>query len=278
MSRFCILGEGGQLGEAFAQLLRNRGDDFVLLGENQVDLAKPEAIELSLNRDDTLINCAAYTQVDTAETNEELANRINGEAVGRLAELAAQNGARFVHYSTDYVFNGRASSPYPVDHPHDPVNAYGRSKALGEKLALKNHPDCLLIRTSWVYAPWGNNFVKTMARLMREKDSLRVVDDQRGRPTHALGLAERTLGLLDRNETGIFHITDEGECSWFEFARAIAEAIGAKCDIAPCTTEEFPRPAPRPAYSVLSLDKAEAVLGPGRHFRDWLGDMAKQGL
>ncbi len=276
MTRFIVLGKEGQLGRAFGELLHAEGHDFHLLGQETVDLSRPETVHLDLDSSTHLINCAAYTNVDGAEADEATAARVNGHAVGRLAELCREAGSTFIHFSTDYVFDGTARAPYPVDHPRTPLGAYGRTKALGEELLERSQVDSLLVRTSWVYAPWGHNFVRTMARLMKEKESLKVVDDQRGRPTHVATLAARTLALFRGGHRGTFHVTDDGECTWYGLASCIREALGASCELTPCTTEEFPRPAPRPAYSVLDTSSADALLGPAVHFRDRLAEMAER--
>jgi dTDP-4-dehydrorhamnose reductase len=181
-----------------------------------------------------------------------------------------------VHISTDYVFDGNADTPYAVEHPRDPVNAYGRSKAVGE-VALEQGPaPFLCVRTSWLYAPWGHNFVRTMLRLTAERDTLKVVDDQRGRPTSATHLAATTRQLLAADARGTFHVTDGGECTWHGLAKEIARQAsspGETCDVQPCTTADFPRPAPRPAYSVLDLSKAEAIVGPMRVWKQSLKDV-----
>lgn len=270
MGKYLILGAGGQLGRAFVQQLEDENMVVQGLGRNETDLARPDELRLDMRGVDVVVNCAAYTNVDGAEEDEELATRINADAVGQLARICKEAGATLVHFSTDYVFDGQATKPYAVDHPKSPVNAYGRTKHRGEEQLEDSEVDHLLIRTSWVYAPWGKNFVKTMARMMKERDTLNVVDDQRGRPTHVTGLAERTLQLLRQKARGTFHITDGGECTWFGFAQAIAEAIDAKCTINPCTSAEFPRPAPRPAYSVLDTSRADELLGPALHYRQWL--------
>jgi dTDP-4-dehydrorhamnose reductase len=188
--------------------------------------------------------------------------------VGVLARRCAELRATLVHYSTDYVFDGRATQPYPIDHPRSPGNAYGRSKAIGEELLERAGCPYLLIRTSWLYAPWGKNFVLTIRELAAARPTLRVVSDQLGRPTSAEYLAERSLLLLRGGHRGVFHVTDGGQCSWFELARAIASLTGARCQVDPCTTEEFPRPARRPAYSVLDLSRVEALLGPSRPWQE----------
>lgn len=276
MKPFLVLGANGQLGRAFVETLSGAGQTVTGFGRSQADLSRPESLRLPLQDAAAVINCAAYTNVDQAEQEEELATRVNGEAVGRLAELCRDAGVPLLHFSTDYVFDGRSTEPYRVDQSRNPINAYGRSKAHGEELLEASGVDYLLVRTSWVYAPWGQNFLRTMARLMNERPSLKVVDDQRGRPTHVKGLATRSLALLDRGTRGTFHITDGGQCSWFGFARAIADALSTECALEPCTTADFPRPAPRPAYSVLDTSRADDVLGPPTDYRDWVRETVTQ--
>jgi dTDP-4-dehydrorhamnose reductase len=167
-----------------------------------------------------------------------------------------------VHFSTDYVFSGDATEPYAVDESRKPLNAYGRSKALGEELLEDSGAAYLLIRTSWLYAPWGKNFVRTMVDLGRSRPQVRVVDDQRGRPTSAEHLCSATLQLLASEARGVFHVTDGGEASWYEFARAIFALARCSAKLEPCSSQEFPRPAPRPSYSVLDLSETEKRLGP----------------
>lgn len=256
--------------------LERRQISPIPLTMNDVDLSKPSSIDLPLASASAVINCAAYTNVDGAEADEETALAVNGTAVESIAKACKSAAIPLIHFSTDYVFDGHARAPIPVDAPRAPLSAYGRTKARGEEMLEKSGADHLLIRTSWVYAPWGNNFVKTIAKLLSEKDELRVVDDQRGRPTHVFGLAARSLDLLERGQRGVFHITDAGECTWFGFASAIAEQLKSPCRVLPCTTAEFPRPAPRPAYGVLDTTKADELLGPARHFRDYLAqDLAR---
>jgi dTDP-4-dehydrorhamnose reductase len=180
-----------------------------------------------------------------------------------------------LHFSTDYVFDGAASTPYSVTAALHPNTAYGRSKAKGEALLVASGCEYLLVRTSWLYAPWGKNFVDTIARFARERPSMRVVNDQRGRPTSAEYLAARSLALLEHAARGTFHVTDGGECTWYEFAKAIAAGSGGTAHMEPCTTAEFPRPAPRPAYSVLDLSVTEALLGPSRAWQDNLADVLR---
>lgn len=276
MKPYLVLGANGQLGRALVETLSGTGQAVTGLGRSQADLSHPDSLRLPLADATAVINCAAYTNVDQAEQEEELATRINGDAVGRLAELCHDAKVPLLHFSTDYVFDGRSTEPYRVDQVRSPINAYGRSKARGEQLLEGSGADYLLVRTSWVYAPWGQNFLRTMARLMNEHPLLKVVDDQRGRPTHVKGLAARSLALLDRGARGTFHITDGGQCSWFGFARAIADALSTECAIEPCTTADFPRPAPRPAYSVLDTSAADEALGPPTHYRDWVSKTVAQ--
>lgn len=273
MAHLIILGASGQLGQAFSKLLAESGRSFQAFDERQIDFTDPRSLEFSLAGAQAVINCAAYTNVDGAETDEETATIINGDAVGIIANRCHAAGIPLVHFSTDYVFDGHATTPYRLDHPYSPVNAYGRSKARGEELLHSSGAPHLLIRTSWVYAPWGNNFVLTMARLMKAKPELRVVDDQTGRPTHVDCLAGRTLALLDGGHRGTFHITDGGICTWFGFASVIARVLGTECRLVPCTTDEFPRPATRPKYSVLDTSRADELLGAPVSFEERLRQM-----
>ncbi len=261
------------LGRCWQELLTARGLDHTATTIDDFDLTDPDAITRFVRPGvQWVVNCAAYTLVDAAEEHEALANEVNGRAVGRLAERCKEVGASLLHYSTDYVFDGLASDPYPVDHVRSPVNAYGRSKALGEELLEKSGVEHLLVRSSWLYAPWGKNFVLTIGDLARAREELRVVDDQRGRPTDSRKLAEVSLGLAERDQRGTFHVTDGGECSWFGLAKHVAALTNPRCRVEPCTSEEFPRPAPRPAYSVLDLSKTEAVMGPMAPWRDRVTD------
>lgn len=264
-----LISPDGMLGRATERLLKERGAAYAGVSWPELDLTKPRTVAPWM-RDGvrTVINCAAYTDVDGAETNEALANAINGDGVALLAGHCARLGATLVHFSTDYVFDGNATLPYAVDHPISPVNAYGRSKALGEKAIRDSGCDHLLVRTSWLYAPWGKNFVLTMVALGRDKDSIRVVRDQVGRPTSAEYLAERSLALCDRGARGTFHVTDGGSCSWHELAAQVIASSGSSCRVDPCTSEEFVRPAKRPPYSILDLSKTEALLGPSRDWRE----------
>lgn len=267
-----VCGAGGMLGRAWLELLAARGIEGRPGDLPDLDLASARSIADHVGPGlRAVINCAAYTDVDGAETNEALATEINGHGVARLVARCDAVGVPLVHYSTDYVFDGRASAPYRTDQACDPLNAYGRSKRVGEEAVLASRGPHLVIRTSWLYAPWGKNFVLTIAKLAGERPELRVVNDQRGRPTSAEHLAHLSLALLERGVQGVFHGTDGGECTWFDFATAIAAAVAPSCRVVPCTSAEFPRPAPRPAYSVLDLSRTEALLGP---MPDWRENLA----
>jgi dTDP-4-dehydrorhamnose reductase len=274
-----VIGASGMLARAFAELLTKEGVSFSAIDLPEIDLTDEASVERCVTPQwRTVLNCAAFTDVDGSETREALANAINGSGVTALARRCAATGATLVHYSTDYVFDGVASEPYRVDQARAPLNAYGRSKALGEQGIEQAGGRYLLIRTSWLYAPWGKNFVLTMRRLMQTQDLLKVVRDQVGRPTSAQYLAERSIALLRAAATGTFHVTDGGQCSWHEFAVRIGELIGAKTKVEPCTSAEFARdraalpvPARRPAYSVLDITKTDALLGPSR---DWQSNLA----
>lgn len=270
-----LVGAGGMLGRAFVERASRRGIGVVALERPDVDLSRPETLAaIPWAAGDVVVNCAAFTDVDGAETSEAEAHVVNAESPGRLAASCREHGKRIVHFSTDYVFDGRGTTPYAVDHPRAPISAYGRTKAAGEAAIEESGADWLVVRTSWLYAPWGKNFVRTMAALGKSKDSLRVVDDQRGRPTSAEDLADTTLDLLAAGASGMLHACDGGECTWFELARAVIGEVAPSCRVDPCTTEEFPRPAPRPAYSVLDLSSTEAILGrPARPWPEAVADV-----
>jgi len=264
-----VIGSGGMLGSATVALLEREQLELRAIDVPDIDLADRASVARAVGVGvRTVINCAAFTDVDGAETREREATAVNGEGVAVLARRCAELQAMLVHYSTDYVFDGRATEPYSVDHPRSPVNAYGRSKAVGEKALERAGCPYLLIRTSGLYAPWGKNFVLTIRELMATRPTLKVVSDQLGRPTSAEYLAERSLALLRGGHAGVFHVTDGGQCSWFELARAIAKLTSSRCQIDPCTAEEFGRPAPRPAYSVLDLRRTEELLGPSRSWQE----------
>ena len=268
-----LVSPDGMLGRAFEQELVRRGDPFTTRRLPDFDLTRPETLTLPAATRRVIL-CAAYTDVDGAEADELRATAVNGRGVGHLAEACRAAGALLVHFGTDYVFAGDARAPYAVDAPIGPRTAYGRNKAAGERALLASGAEHLYLRTSWLYAPWGKNFVRTIAALGRSKPELKVVDDQRGRPTSAEELVRTTFALLQQDARGFFHATDGGECSWFGFAQAIVAGTGGSARVVPCTSAEFPRPAPRPAYSVLDLARTEALLGrPMRPWREALADV-----
>jgi dTDP-4-dehydrorhamnose reductase len=257
-----LIAPDGMVGRAFAELLEARGASARTVAWPAFDLTDSRAIERAVIPGTAIVvNCGAWTDVDGAESHEAEALAINGTAVGCLADRCRDVGAVLVHFSTDYVFGGDASRPYGIDHPRAPLNAYGRTKARGEEAIEAAGGEYLLIRTSWVYAPWGKNFVRTIARLGRERAALRVVDDQRGRPTSAEHLAATALALVEGGLRGVFHVTDGGETSWYGVARAAVEGLGLSCRVEPCSSAEYPSPARRPAYSVLDVSATESALG-----------------
>jgi len=273
MPEFLVTGASGMLGRSWTRLLEMRGIDYLGASRAELDITEDDAIERWVAPGTKwVINCAAWADVDGAESHLEDADAVNGLAVGRIADRALKVGARLVHYSTDYVFDGKQSSPYRVDHARAPINAYGRSKAMGEELLERSGLDYLLVRSSWLYAPWGKNFVLSMRGLVKTRSQLRVVDDQRGRPASCDHIAEATLGLIEKHCVGTYHVCDGGECTWFDLASLVRDIVNPDCAIEACTSEEFPRPAPRPAYSVLDLTETEQVLGP---ISDWNGRVTR---
>ncbi len=262
-----LIGPGGMLGTEWARSLL---PGAVLLSRPDFDLTNPAHLSRVPDSARVVVNCAAYTDVDGAEHHEDEALELNGRAVARLAAHCKEIGALLVHYSTDYVFDGHGEAPYPVEHPRAPRSAYGRTKLAGEEALEASGCEFLCVRTSWLYAPHSKNFVKTIATLAAEKPRLKVVDDQRGRPTCAEQLVRTTHALIDAKARGFFHGCDSGECTWFEFAQAIAARVNPDCAVDPCSTEDFPRDAERPAYSVLDLTKTESITGRLPHWRDSL--------
>lgn len=251
-----VTGANGQLGRELKVLSAAYPSfDFVFLSKE--DLPIQDAVRtlqfFETVRPVACINCAAYTAVDKAETEKELAFAINGAAAGSLAAACNAVGARFLHVSTDYVFDGHSATPLKEGDPTGPINVYGASKLQGEQLALRAHADTVIIRTSWVYSEFGNNFVKTMIRLMRERPSLNVIDDQIGSPTYAADLAAVLLAIATGSVfvPGIYHYSNEGQISWYDFALAIKELTGSACLVHPIPTSQYPTPAKRPHYSLL---------------------------
>lgn len=241
--------------------------EFIFLDRIGMDLSQPATFEKIINDilPDIIINTAAYTAVDKAETEKELSHTVNAIAVGALARISKQKGIRFITYSTDYVFSGVSSTPFLPDTLLQPINSYGSSKAEGEKIAQAQNEASIIIRTSWVFSSHGNNFVKTMIRLMKEREQLKIVGDQHGRPTYARDLALATIKMVEainagKNIQGIYHYANKGETTWYDFAAKIKMFAGLSCNLVSITTAEFPTPAVRPAYSVLDTQKIENEL------------------
>ena len=266
--KIVVTGANGQLGWELTQLSASYPMyEFIFADRSMFDLSKLELFESLIQKwaPQAIINTAAYTAVDKAETEQALANLINTTAVAELARIAGANDILFITFSTDYVFNGNATSPYLTDTIIDPVNFYGTTKAQGELLALAVNRNTIIIRTSWVFSSHGNNFVKTMMRLMKERISLNVVSDQIGRPTYAKDLAIATIKIIGeasdgKKIKGVYHFANKGVTSWFEFAQQIKKNAGLSCDLLPINTAQFPTPAKRPAYSVLDTQKIETAI------------------
>jgi dTDP-4-dehydrorhamnose reductase len=260
--KWLITGAGGMLGTDLYNELTTRGEQVAPLTRGDLDVTDANAVRKAVRRlaPDVIVNCAAYTKVDLAESEESAANAINGTAVEHLADAANEAGALLVQVSTDFVFDGSKREPYEPGDTTNPLSAYGRSKLLGE-LAAARATKHLILRTSWLFGVEGPNFVEAIRNQIRKgTNPLRVVSDQRGRPTYTPHLA-RAIARLAPVATGIVHYADSGECSWFDFARAIAEYSGANVEVIPVSTAEFPRPATRPAYSVLSTRRYEELTG-----------------
>ncbi|MBO9499955.1 MAG: dTDP-4-dehydrorhamnose reductase [Novosphingobium sp.] len=267
-----VTGANGQVGRAL-QAVAPAGAVITPTDVGDLDITDAAAVDafVGVLGPQLIVNAAAYTAVDKAESDEALAQRINADAVANLAAAARAHGAKLAHISTDFVFDGTSGSPYAVDAVPNPLSVYGGTKLAGEVAA---GPESLIVRTSWVYAAAGGNFVHTMLRLMRERDELRVVADQIGTPTYATGIAEAIFGLASQGLSGIFHFTDSGAASWYDFAVAIQEealAIGLldrEARIVPIATSDYPTPARRPSYSVLDKTATIAALGgPAPHWR-----------
>ncbi|MFF4488040.1 dTDP-4-dehydrorhamnose reductase [Streptomyces sp. NPDC001544] len=274
--RWLVTGAGGMLGRDTVGELLRRGADVTGLDRAALDITDADAVRRAFeeHRPGIVVNCAAYTAVDDAETDEARALAVNGDGPRLLARACAGHGARLIHVSTDYVFSGEArATPYAEDHPPAPRTAYGRTKLAGERAVFEELPDAAVVRTAWLYGVHGRSFVRTMLELEGRRDTLDVVDDQRGQPTWSADLAVRIadLGAKPSREAaaqGIFHATGSGEASWYELAREVFRLAGADPDrVRPTDSRAFARPAPRPAYSVLGHNRwREAGLEP---LRDW---------
>ena len=271
-ARWVVLGAGGMLGHDVLRALHGR--DAVGLARRDVDITDEAAVLDAVAGADVVVNCAAWTAVDDAEEHELEALAVNGIGAEHVAHACLRTGSRLVHVSTDYVFAGDAATPYAEDAPVAPRTAYGRTKAVGEEAVRRVLPDrSVVVRTAWLYGAAGPSFVRTMARLERERDTVEVVDDQQGQPTWSHDLAERIVAAVDHEVApGIYHGTNAGATTWFGLARAVFELLGADPErVRPTTSAAFVRPAPRPAYSVLGHDAwVREGLEPMRPWRDAL--------
>ena len=273
-----VTGSNGQLGNELRKISSDFPDYRMFFTDvDDLDITNSDAVIdfVEKNKIQTVINCAAYTAVDKAESDESAATLINAVAVEYLAKACDNASAAFIHVSTDYVYDGCAYKPYNEDYSTAPVSAYGRSKLAGEEAALKT-PKSVVIRTSWLYSSFGNNFVKTMLRLGKERETLNVVADQVGTPTYAADLAQAIMiiaGRAEQNtlERGIFHYSNEGVCSWYDFAHEIMQQAGLNCVVKPIETKDYPTPATRPHYSVLNKVRIKAAYGLAiPHWKDSL--------
>ena len=265
-TRLLITGADGQLGRELRKLAPvHAGFDFIFLSREDMPIENTSAVldYFEKTKPSFCINCAAYTAVDKAESEKEKAFEVNAFGVAILADACRRFQSKLIHFSTDYVFDGNSSRPLKEDDPTGPVNIYGASKLKGEQLAFENNPDTMIIRTSWVYSEFGNNFVKTMIRLMKERPSINVVDDQIGSPTYAGDLAEIILAVAgsDRFVPGIYNYSNEGVISWYDFAVMIRQLIQSPCKVNPIPTSQYPTPAKRPHYSLLDKSKIKEVYG-----------------
>ena len=261
--RILVTGANGQLGRSIRDAVAGSPNEYIFTDVDDIDITDPEAVSLavSVNSFDAIVNCAAYTDVERAESQPEIARLINATAVGYLAQAAAKAGIPLIHVSTDYVFGGNLNNtPCSEDQTPNPTGVYGVTKLQGEQAIIESGCRYLIFRTAWLYSEYGKNFVKTMLDLTSSKPRLNVVFDQCGTPTYAADLARAIVsvidgGLIDGNE-GIYNYSDEGVCSWYDFTKAIARMAGNdSCDIQPCHSDEFPSKVVRPAYSVLDKTK-----------------------
>jgi len=265
--RILVTGKNGQLGKSIHKLVTNteQTDDFVFVGREELDLSDGNNIAhyFEGNAFDIIINCAAYTAVDKAEEEKDLANQVNHLAVKQLAQIAKNQQAKLIHISTDYVFDGESDKPYTETDVTNPINVYGKTKLAGEQALKEIMPtDAIIIRTSWVYSEYGNNFVKTMLRLGQERDELSVVSDQIGSPTYATDLANAILDIVQNvafkeaeHEMQVYHYSNEGEISWYEFAQVIFKISGTVCKINKIQSKDFSTATERPMYTVLNNSK-----------------------
>jgi len=271
--RILVTGKNGQLGQSINKIVNTgngknnyqQDNEFIFVGREELDLSKKESIAsyFDNNNFDVIINCGAYTAVDRAEEEKNLTNQVNHLAVKQLAGIAKEQKAKLIHISTDYVFDGAGNKPYKETDKTNPINVYGKTKLAGEKALQEIMPtNAMIIRTSWVYSEYGNNFVKTMLRLGKERNEINVVSDQIGSPTYATDLAKVILKIIDNKgyqdkdkATEIYHHSNKGEISWYDFTKEIFKLAKIDCKVSPITTEQYPTPAKRPRNTLMSKDK-----------------------
>jgi dTDP-4-dehydrorhamnose reductase len=278
VDKILVTGSNGQLGNELRDLAHLFNQfEFIFLTREDLPITDKKIAGRIFEKHAPryLINCAAYTAVDRAEQEKEIADNVNGLAAGELAALCNHHQCGFIHISTDYVFNGQATQPLKESDNTEPVNAYGASKLLGEELVQENNPVSIIIRTSWVYSAYGKNFVKTMLGLMNQKEQIGVVNDQTGSPTYAADLAEAIMQIICSGKwiPGIFHFSNDGIITWFDFAKEIKAIAGLACVVNPISTDKFPTPAKRPGYSVLNKSKIQEVYG--LQLKDWKDSLRK---
>jgi dTDP-4-dehydrorhamnose reductase len=263
--KLLIVGCNGMLGTDMMIEAKKAGHEAAGIDFPDIDITQPQSVAaiIERTRPDAIVNCAAYTAVDACETSIKTAFDVNARGTANLAAAASECGALFIHFSTDYVFDGLKTSPYVESDPPSPVTVYGKSKLEGERLALECCKQTVILRIAWLYGLAGANFVKTIRAAARKKAALgepvRVVNDQWGTPTWTVPVCLQTLALLSANQHGVFHATCEGACTWFDFAVEILRHAGINATVVPCTTAEYPRPAPRPAFSVLENERLKTA-------------------
>lgn len=264
-----VTGAKGQLGTDLVHLLADKGYEVYGYGREELDITNFDQVKQIIGKvnPDVVIHAAAYTKVDLAESEPDQAFLINAYGTRNVVVASEAIGAKLVYISTDYVFYGTANEPYNEFAPTNPLSVYGKSKLAGEQFVRDLYSKFFIVRTSWVYGKHGNNFVKTMLKLAQERDELMVVHDQIGCPTYTVDLANCVLELIQTEKYGVYHVSNSGHCSWYEFAKAIFEEAGIKVKVNPCTTKDLPRPAPRPAYSVF--DHMSLRLNGFNDIRHW---------